>query len=204
MSKSGGIHLLAALAAVFVMTSGCAKQGARAVISEAGARNEQALGALSKEVATLKAELNQREANRRSDSFTIAPVSAASKITNPLDAGAPSCSTLAGSDVAVVTGDAETDALRARISSLERKLHLKRTANNMESANVRLLSDEMRGHTSLYALKGEYRVMVIPVQFSDVKFRDAAFLQDRAQGYLFGNEKGSKSSHYHQPPPPKP
>src|SRR3989338_1048969 len=102
MLKTGGIRLLAATAAILLMATGCAKQGARTVISDAGARNEQALGELSKEVATLKAELNKREASRSGDSLSITPTVDSTKATSLLDVGAPNCSTLAENDAVAV------------------------------------------------------------------------------------------------------
>lgn len=196
MFKRVGVYSFLPL--LLLSVGGCSKQTGRVELSAASQRNEQALKSLSEEVATLRAELNKREAKAINalEPRALPEAPKSSKVVNPLEPGAPQCSTLAETTVVTATGDRELDSLRSRIALLERKLHAKRTLNNLESANVRLLSDEMRGHTSLYSLKGEYRVMVIPVEFNDVKFRDPGFIREQAQDYLFGDNPNSLTNYY--------
>lgn len=57
-------------------------------------------------------------------------------------------------------------------------------------------------HTKIYPFTGKYKVMVIPVQFSDVKFEDPRFFKKGADGkseaqeYVFGKSKNSMASYY--------
>lgn len=97
---------------------------------------------------------------------------------------------------------AEKDQDLARIEELERKLIEKRNATALAAANTKLLSERMSGHTRLYPIRGKYKVMVIPVQFSDVKFERGSFYTPDASGkapaqdYLFGDHPDSLSNYY--------
>ncbi|MBT3585960.1 MAG: hypothetical protein HN509_13725 [Halobacteriovoraceae bacterium] len=57
-------------------------------------------------------------------------------------------------------------------------------------------------HTKIYPFTGKYKVMVIPVQFSDVKFEDPRFFKPSADGaseaqkYIFGKSKNTMTSYY--------
>lgn len=73
----------------------------------------------------------------------------------------------------------------ARIKYLEDKINAKRNAGNLSSTNLKSVKQMMDGHTTLYKLKGLYKVMVIPVQFSDKKFADAEYLTNELQSDLF-------------------
>jgi len=75
---------------------------------------------------------------------------------------------------------------------------------SLTTQNHKLLSVKgaLNGHTKLYKFEGKYKILVIPVQFSDVKFQDSEFfkIQDSgksiAQDYLFGDNKNSMSQYY--------
>ncbi|MCC7440011.1 MAG: immune inhibitor A [Bdellovibrionales bacterium] len=99
--------------------------------------------------------------------------------------------------------DASTRAaLQEEIRKLEEKLEGKRYANSLAYANHKIISGAMKGHTATYSLKGKYRVMLIPVQFSDVKFEQPEFFAagpdggSQAQEYLFGENLNSLRQYY--------
>lgn len=110
------------------------------------------------------------------------------------------------SNFADVTAREPDDDVPDRIlrDQMVSKLMAKRNASSLFSENERVLSipNAVSGHTKLYQFKGKYRVMVIPVQFSDVKFRDAKFFKEDmegqvpAQNYIFGDGKNSMASYY--------
>ena len=64
------------------------------------------------------------------------------------------------------------------------------------------MKERMQGHTQLYTFKGQYKVMVIPVQFSDTPFVNPQFFEKNAAGkipaqeYLFGDHPLSMTEYY--------
>ena len=177
---------------------GCAKNGARVELSAAAQRSEAALAALASEVAQLKTELAQREAVVAATANPVANETTTTRDPILAEASQPNCRHGYGEGAGAITasGDASLDALRIRVRELESKLLVKRTANTVISANMRLLEQEFAGHTNLHSLAGGYRVLVIPVEFQDVKFADREFLETRAQDYLFGNDPETLTSYY--------
>ena len=77
----------------------------------------------------------------------------------------------------------------------------KRLDQSIFRTNERIIKAN-RGHSKIYPFIGKYRVMVIPVQFSDVKFKDKSFFKANADGlslasdYIFGDNKNSMTSYY--------
>jgi immune inhibitor A len=88
------------------------------------------------------------------------------------------------------------------LKRVEEKLRTKRFDRSLAHSNNRVMQNAMSGHTKIYPLTGNYRVMVIPVQFSDVKFADASFFEPGksgeapAQNYLFGSHENSMTTYY--------
>jgi M6 family metalloprotease-like protein len=85
--------------------------------------------------------------------------------------------------------------------SLIHKSRLKREDSSIFDTNERIIKANA-GHTKVYPFRGKYRIIVIPVQFSDVKFEDKAFFKPNsdgvslAQDYIFGENKNSMASYY--------
>ncbi len=81
------------------------------------------------------------------------------------------------------------------------KAREKRMEASLFETNERIIKANA-GHTKIYPFHGKYRVIVIPVQFSDVKFEDKAFFKPNsdgvslAQDYIFGENKNSMASYY--------
>jgi len=88
-----------------------------------------------------------------------------------------------------------------RRSSLIQKSRDKRDQASLFVTNERIIKAN-KGHSKIYPFIGKYRVIVIPVQFSDVKFDDKAFFKANADGvslaqdYIFGDNKNSMASYY--------
>ena len=93
-------------------------------------------------------------------------------------------------------------AIATRLDRLERAFADKRAGSTLATANMQELARAFDGHTTLYPLTGNYKVLVIPVQFEDVKFVRPEFYSPNASGkvpaqdYLFGDHKDSMSSYY--------
>ncbi len=89
-----------------------------------------------------------------------------------------------------------------RAAYLDKMMHEKRTAKTLVSANIDKLRQSMKGHSDLYIFEGKYKVLVIPVQFKDVKFDNPEFYPTDLganapiQDYLFGNNPDSMTSFY--------
>ena len=88
-----------------------------------------------------------------------------------------------------------------RVVSLEKKLRDKRQNKTLVRANTQILAEAMKGHTSIYPFEGSYRVLVIPVQFTDFQFENPDFYDSQvgpseAQSYLFGSGSDSLTSYY--------
>jgi M6 family metalloprotease-like protein len=85
--------------------------------------------------------------------------------------------------------------------SLIQKSREKRENASIFETNERIIKANA-GHTKIYPFRGKYRIIVIPVQFSDVKFEDKAFFKANsdgvslAQDYIFGKNKNSMASYY--------
>ncbi len=96
----------------------------------------------------------------------------------------------------------ERKALATHVNAVDRKLRDKRLTGGLVGANTRVMAHAMGDHTKLYPLVGQYRVMVIPVQFADVSFaRPEFFTPDKrgeipAQDYLFGDHGDSMSQYF--------
>jgi M6 family metalloprotease-like protein len=80
------------------------------------------------------------------------------------------------------------------------KLIEKRTQKSLFKVNEKLIKS-LSGHTALYEFSGPYKILVIPVQFSDVKFTDTELFSStdgtkKAQEYLFGDNANSMSTYY--------
>ena len=90
------------------------------------------------------------------------------------------------------------EELKKRLVELEKKLEEKKSSQSVSVKNrQRLLKSLLQGHTDVYSLHGKYKVMVIPVQFSDYKFADAEYLKNGMQKALFDpNNKNSMRSYY--------
>ncbi len=161
-------------------------------------QNEAALQSLSTEIAKARAKLAQPGQENSTNGHHLVDAQVATTLKSPgIDLGESDrhfCS-LHGAH-ADHADHAEGSDLESRIAALEAKLMAKRTENRIESANRKLLADQMDGHTSLYKLEGNYRVMVIPVQFSDAQFVSPDFIRNQAQEYLFGNHKESMSNYF--------
>lgn len=84
------------------------------------------------------------------------------------------------------------------IFALERKFQQKRAEGSLAYVNGDNISigQAMEGHTKIYAFEGKYKVMVIPVQFSDTDMVDKKFFKESAQDYIFGKNKNSLASYY--------
>lgn len=93
-------------------------------------------------------------------------------------------------------------ALQKKIDALEMKLIKKRTRLALPNVNRDIMAGVMKGHTNIYPFKGKYSVLVIPVQFSDVKFEKPDFYLKKnggtspAQDYLFGEGENSLTTNY--------
>lgn len=178
---------------------GCQKSGARVELSEASQRGEAALAGLANQVADLQSQVKQLERQSGADT-NLAIQTHATPAVSSLPANllneAPACSSQNPSPALVTSSNERLNEVRARLRSLEARLTDKRTNNSIVSRNMRMLANEMRGHTSLYQLTGQYKVLVIPVQFADVKFAAPEFFEKDAQDYLFGAGEGSLSSYY--------
>jgi len=115
--------------------------------------------------------------------------------------------------IQIVEHDRAKQELSERIAQLEEgpakdlkiaKLIQKNHASALSHINRKTLSLEgaLKGHTKLYSFKGKYRVLVIPVQFSDTKFSDPDFFEkgvkgaSQAQNYLFGNGPATMATYY--------
>lgn len=91
---------------------------------------------------------------------------------------------------------------KTQIEKDESLLQVKRNENSLYNKNSKLLSERMDGHTKLYSLKGKYKVMVIPVEFSNVKMNRPEFFKPDgsgkvpAQEYLFGKGFGTMNTYY--------
>jgi immune inhibitor A len=102
----------------------------------------------------------------------------------------------------IETSHAPTQVEVQHFKEVEEKLRIKRFDRSLAHSNNRVMQSAMSSHTKIYPLSGSYRVMVIPVQFSDVKFADAAFFQAGksgeapAQDYLFGAHANSMTTFY--------
>lgn len=97
----------------------------------------------------------------------------------------------------------EKGMLRNRIAKLEEKIRFKREARSLPNANRKIMEEKLKGHTKLNQLVGTYKVLVIPVQFDDVKFDNVSFFtkDDKtglapAHDYLFGDSSGSMTQYY--------
>jgi len=96
----------------------------------------------------------------------------------------------------------QTESLAHYIQSMEMKVIEKREQGSLSAVNERNMAKAMQGHTNIYPFKGTYKVMVIPVQFSDVKFTNPHFFNAAADGkipaqdYLFGKNAKSMSQYY--------
>ncbi len=75
------------------------------------------------------------------------------------------------------------------------KQMMKKMKQTLAIKNEKLLAS-IKGHSKIYPFNGQYRVMVIPVQFSDKKFSDEDFFKEKAQEYIFGNNPNSMTSYY--------
>ncbi len=90
------------------------------------------------------------------------------------------------------------------ILGLEEKLMQKRLEGSLAYVNHDNLAVKgaLEGHTKVYEFKGEYKVMVIPVQFSDEEMADPSFFKENtdgvvpAQEYIFGKDKNSMAQYY--------
>lgn len=86
-------------------------------------------------------------------------------------------------------------------NSLVQKAREKRLDSSLFRTNEKIIKANA-GHTKIYPFTGKYRIIVIPVQFSDVKFTDKAFFKPNsdgvslAQDYIFGAHKNSMASYY--------
>jgi len=101
-------------------------------------------------------------------------------------------------------GDAHAEAellsAQSRLEGQIKKIRAKLENDGLAAVNQRSIQGAMEGHTKVYKFKGAYKVMVIPVQFSDAKMEDISFYSPDAEGnvpaqeYLFG-EKNPNSLH---------
>ena len=99
-------------------------------------------------------------------------------------------------------GTPERQALEETIKKLLEKLNEKRLSSSLSRANQSLLANQMNENTKLYSLKGKYNVMVIPVQFNDVKFMRPEYFsksdgkKSLAEEAIFGESEHSMHSYY--------
>ncbi len=91
----------------------------------------------------------------------------------------------------------EKDQAQARL--LKKKNQSSLVNTNRKNLTIK---GALEGHTKIYPFKGKYRVLVIPVQFSDAKFTDPGFFNpgpdgvSQAQDYLFGGGDGTMTTYY--------
>lgn len=94
------------------------------------------------------------------------------------------------------------DSLLKQIQELKQKLNAKRMANSLSRANQSKLAEGMKPNTSFYSLKGKYKILVIPVQFTDIKFDRPDYLQTDKNGRnplqesLFGSGANTLRTYY--------
>lgn len=92
--------------------------------------------------------------------------------------------------------------LQAAATTIEEKISEKRMTNALAAANTKIIADAMQDHTEIYPLRGPYKILVIPVAFTDTGFADPDFYapyaggQSKAQNYLFGDEEGTLTTYY--------
>ncbi|MCB0413099.1 MAG: immune inhibitor A, partial [Bdellovibrionales bacterium] len=100
-------------------------------------------------------------------------------------------------EIAQKKTDQKSQANKNYIERLEEKLHEKLHQKNLISQNVRHISDALKGHTKTYKFSGHYKVMVIPVQFSDTTMNDVQYFQSgKAKETLFGANERSLTEYY--------
>ncbi|MEZ4742457.1 MAG: immune inhibitor A [Bdellovibrionota bacterium] len=116
-----------------------------------------------------------------------------------------------GVEKAKASGQSISDAdrnrlveLEKRIATLEKKFSDKQKATSLPAMNTKVLSipQALEGHTDLHSFAGTYKILVIPVEFQDVKFDDRHFFTSTktkaspAQEYLFGDNENSMTQYY--------
>lgn len=89
----------------------------------------------------------------------------------------------------------------AVIRELEEKFNSKRTASALSRSNQLILAAGMKENTKFHSLKGKYKILVIPVQFSDVKIERPDYYANSnspnsAYQALFGNGPSSLRTFY--------
>jgi hypothetical protein len=99
--------------------------------------------------------------------------------------------------------EAEKASLRQVIRENEALLIRKKTARALPRANDDIMKDKLSTHTKMHAMIGEYRILVVPVEFKDRRFdrpeffaKGAAGDKSQAQDYLFGNHPDSMTQYY--------
>ncbi|MDZ4663111.1 MAG: immune inhibitor A [Pseudomonadota bacterium] len=99
-------------------------------------------------------------------------------------------------------GTSERQAIEEAIKKLLEKLNEKRLSSSLSRANQSLLANQMNENTQLFSLKGKYNVLVIPVQFADVKFMRPEYFAKGQSGKsladeaIFGENENSLHSYY--------
>lgn len=94
--------------------------------------------------------------------------------------------------------------LKNRIAELDAKFAQKRIEGSLAHVNHDNIAVKgaLSGHTKIYNFNGKYKVMVIPVQFTDAKMHDASFFSKDENGvvpaddYIFGKGKNSLAQYY--------
>lgn len=74
----------------------------------------------------------------------------------------------------------EKQILLKQIEELKSRLNSKRSGNALGRTNQKILADGMKENTDFYSLKGKYNILVIPVQFEDVKIERPDFYTNTA------------------------
>lgn len=96
----------------------------------------------------------------------------------------------------------ELSALREDTKNIEAKILEKIRQGGLVDTNLDIIRESFEGHTEVYALKGKYNVMVIPVEFASEEGFDGSlrnrdsYVSGQAQKALFGGGPGSLSTYY--------
>ncbi len=95
----------------------------------------------------------------------------------------------------------EKQILLKQIEELKVRLNSKRTANALGRTNQTILAEGMKENTDFHSLKGKYKILVIPVQFEDVKIERPDFYTntnhpDSAYQKLFGDGPNTLRTFY--------
>lgn len=94
-------------------------------------------------------------------------------------------------------------SMLSEAAHLENKIRQKFQLSGLSGQNIAMLDKAMNGHTKLYKFEGNYRILVIPVEFPDKTFEQESFFAPGSNGsaapaqeYLFGSAPSSLTTYY--------